>query len=217
MSDQNFIVSQIKNRIKEAREKKELTQSGVAKYLGISRTAITQWEGGLTFPSYDKTMEMARLFGVRPEWIAFGVTTPVEYRVPTDATKVEMIQFGETPDDRSVVGTHYLDNSFIRETLRASSNAGDLFVYVLESESFRPRFVPYDHLIVDSSVSKVTEGHYLIWTGLSAQVVNVVANYAEPGTVIVKSTESGDSGNVVEVSKLHILGRIKGRISASHS
>jgi transcriptional regulator with XRE-family HTH domain len=218
MTDQaNILVLQIKDRIKEAREKKQLTQSAVAKHLGISRTAITQWEAGLTFPSYDKTYEMGRLFGVRPEWIAFGVTTPVEYRTPTESVRMDIIAFGDDANDRKIVGAHYLSSSFVRDTLRASTGAGDLFVYVLESESFSPRYLPFDHLIVDGSVTKITEGQYLIWNGLTAQVVNIQANYAEPGTVTVRATERNEGGNVVPVDKLQVLGRIKGRLGASHS
>lgn len=92
------IVEGIKDRIREAREAKSMTQAGVAKLLEISRTAITQWEAGLTFPSYDKTIELARLLNVRPEWIAFGIDTPVEYRTPTDTCALPVIQFGSAPD-----------------------------------------------------------------------------------------------------------------------
>ena len=216
MNDQDVIVSQIKDRIKEARERKQITQNAIAKHLGISRTAITQWEAGLTFPSYEKTIEMGRLLNVRPEWIAFGVTTPVEYRTPTESIKVQAFAFGDTADDRTVVGTHYLDVNFVRDTLRASTEPGSIFIYTLESESFSPRFHPYDQLIVDSSSTKVAEGMYLIWNGLTAQLVNIQANYSDPGTVIVRTTDrSGDAGNAVEVSKLTVLGRVKGRIGAS--
>lgn len=217
MSDHNVLVSQIKDRIKEARERKQLTQAAVATHLGISRTAITQWEAGLTFPSYDKAMDLAKLLGVRPEWIAFGVTTPVEFRTPTESVKVNVVSFGDDHEDRKVVGTHYLDTAFVRDTLRASTNSSDLFIYVLESESFAPRYNPFDQLIVDASAKKVTEGQYLIWNGLTAQLVTIQANYNEPGTVTVRATERGEGGNVIEVTKLVVLGRIRGRLGASHS
>ncbi|MBB5276262.1 transcriptional regulator with XRE-family HTH domain [Rhizobium rosettiformans] len=215
-NEQNPIVAGIKDRIKEAREKQQLTQSALAKHLSISRTAITQWEAGLTFPSYEKTMEMAKLLYVRPEWIAFGVTTPVEYRVPTDSVKVDIVDFGTDANERRVVGTHYLSTEFVKDTLRATE-LDKLFIYHIESETFAPRFQPRDHLVVDGSVTKATgEGMYLIWNGLSAQVVNIQANYAEPGTVVVRTTDrAGEAGNTVEAAKLIVLGRIKGRIGAA--
>ena len=212
----NPIVTGIKDRIKQAREAKQLTQGALAKLLGISRTAITQWEAGLTFPSYEKAWDMAKLLNVRPEWIAFGVDTAVEYRLPTEAVKAQVVQFGETVEDRKVVGTHYLSKDFVRDTLRCDPNA-TLFVYVLESESFSPRFMPLDHLVIDASATKVTaEGQYLIWNGLTAQVVTIQVNFAEPGTVLVKASDRDTQGNSVDASKLIILGRIKGRLGASH-
>ena len=212
----NPIITGIKDRIKQARENKQMTQSTLAKHLGISRTAITQWEAGITFPSYEKAFDMAKLLSVRPEWIAFGVDTPVEYRVPTDSVKAEVIQFGETVEDRKVVGTHYLSKEFVRDTLRCDLTS-ELFVYVLESESFSPRFMPLDHLVIDASVTKVSaEGQYLIWNGLTAQVVTIQVNFAEMGTVLVKASDRDVQGNSVDASKLIILGRIKGRLGASH-
>ncbi|MDX0267708.1 helix-turn-helix domain-containing protein [Sinorhizobium meliloti] len=214
-ADLNPIVAGIKDRIKEAREKKQMTQSGLAKHLSISRTAVTQWEAGLTFPSYEKTFDMARLLSVRPEWLAFGVSTPVEYRVPTDSVRIDLVEFGVEEKERKVVGAHYLSTDFVKDTLRCQETK-NLFIYQIETESFSPRFLPRDHLVVDGNVDKVSgEGSYLIWNGLSAQVVNIQANFAEPGTVVVRTTDKEGSSNAVEAGNLHVLGKIKGRIGAA--
>jgi len=211
---ENAIVASIKDRIKAAREEKQMTQAGLAKHLDISRTAVTQWEAGLTFPSYEKLIDMSKLLNRRPEWLAFGVDTPIEYRVPTNSAKVEVISFGEGAEDRKVVGTHYLDEAFVRDTLR-TTDTKNLFVYVIETESFTPRFVPRDHLIIDGSVTKVGEGLHLIWNGLSAQVVNITADYANPGSVILQTTEGSTQGHAVEVSKVAVLGKVRGRMGAA--
>lgn len=213
----NFIVTGIKDRIKEARENAKLTQASVAKFLEISRTAITQWEAGLTFPSYDKLIEMAKLMHVRPEWLAFNVSNPVEYRVPDDVVKVPVVRFGDNPDARETVQTHYLSNTFVADSLRVPADT-NLFVYEIETEAFMPRFAPGDQIIVDATGTRVTgDAIFLIWNGMAAQVVSITANPAKPGTVRVSMTEKGFSEEGrhydVEASKLNVLGRVRGRIS----
>lgn len=205
----------IKDRIREAREKKQMTQAGLAKFLEISRTAITQWEAGLTFPSYEKCIDLARLLGVRPEWIAFGIDTPVEYRTPTNSVALPIVQFGEEPDQRTVVGTHYLDANYVKNTMRLDVNE-KTFVYEIETEAFVPRFVPGDQIIIDGSSTKVSsDGLFLIWTGITAQIVSIASNPTARGSVTVATTDNGFSSEgrhyEAKLEDLVILGRVRGR------
>jgi transcriptional regulator with XRE-family HTH domain len=216
----NGQVEGIKDRIREAREQKSMTQSGLAKFMEISRTAITQWEAGLTFPSYDKCIDLSRLLGVRPEWIAFGINSPVEYRTPTSTVTLPVISFGETPEERTVTGTHYLDEKYVNDGLRLKVDE-NTFVYEIETEAFVPRFIPGDQLIIEGSVKKITsDGLFLIWTGLAAQIVLIASNPTKSGTVSVATTESGftTEGRHYEakIDELNILGRVRGRFGRAY-
>ena len=60
------------HRIAIAREHAELTQADVARALGITRPAVSQWEAGKTKPSREKLRAFAKLTSTNPEWLETG-------------------------------------------------------------------------------------------------------------------------------------------------
>lgn len=61
-----FVVAE---RIKTLREHCGLTQSGLAKKLGLTRSSINSWEMGLSIPSTQYIVELAKLFGVSTDYL----------------------------------------------------------------------------------------------------------------------------------------------------
>lgn len=59
-------------RIAAARAAMEMTQSALAKTVGVSRAAVAQWEGETTVPTLDKVEVIARALGKSPCFLAFG-------------------------------------------------------------------------------------------------------------------------------------------------
>ncbi len=52
-------------RFRQGRERKKLTQAEVAAALGVSQSAVAQWEAGRTFPAPAIAAKIAKLIGVR--------------------------------------------------------------------------------------------------------------------------------------------------------
>jgi len=53
--------------IKRHREECKMTQEFVAENLGVSRQAVSKWEGGLSDPSTSNLAALAKLFGTTAE------------------------------------------------------------------------------------------------------------------------------------------------------
>lgn len=51
-------------RIQEQRKKLNLSQEALGEAMGVSRQAISKWEGDLTIPEIDKLIGLSKLFGV---------------------------------------------------------------------------------------------------------------------------------------------------------
>ena len=51
----------MKNRIREFRERRDLSQDEVAKVMGVNRTAVVKWETGANKPRLDKIVALAKL------------------------------------------------------------------------------------------------------------------------------------------------------------
>ena len=59
----------IADRIKDLREKKKMTQSDLAKYLGITRSSVNAWEMGISVPSTQYIVELAHTFNVSTDYL----------------------------------------------------------------------------------------------------------------------------------------------------
>ena len=59
----------IAEKIKLLREKRNMTQTDVAKELGITRSSVNAWEMGISVPSTQYVIELARLFGVSTDYL----------------------------------------------------------------------------------------------------------------------------------------------------
>ncbi len=63
------MILQIADRIRYLREKKGMTQTDLAKRLGISRSAVNSWEMSLSAPSIANIVEMTQIFHVTADYL----------------------------------------------------------------------------------------------------------------------------------------------------
>jgi repressor LexA len=66
------IKSSIGERIRKARENKEIDQATLAAKTGIASRTVQRWEKGEQVPGGDFLLQIARFTGVRPDWLLTG-------------------------------------------------------------------------------------------------------------------------------------------------
>jgi transcriptional regulator with XRE-family HTH domain len=59
-------------RIALARNQAELSQTGLGKAFGLTRSSVSQWEGDLTEPTSANLRSIAMRCGVNYDWLATG-------------------------------------------------------------------------------------------------------------------------------------------------
>lgn len=64
----------IAEKIKSLREARKITQSELARQLGITRNGVNSWEQGLSTPSPASIVELAKFFGVSTDYL-LGVSS----------------------------------------------------------------------------------------------------------------------------------------------
>ena len=64
----------IAEKIKFLREQKKMTQTDLAKKLGITRSSVNAWEQGISVPSTQYIIELSHLFSVSTDYL-LGVAT----------------------------------------------------------------------------------------------------------------------------------------------
>lgn len=86
--------------IRAARRSQKLSQTEVARRLGVAQSAVAQWENGVTMPSLVRRVELARLLGV-----SFPELAP-EIKVDAEDTQIwRLIQqlMRLTPEQRTAL------------------------------------------------------------------------------------------------------------------
>ncbi|MBS0225741.1 MAG: helix-turn-helix transcriptional regulator [Proteobacteria bacterium] len=63
-------------RLKEAREKRGLTQAGLSKEAGLPSTTISHFESGSRKPSFDNLRRLTKVLGVSTDYLMGLVDTP---------------------------------------------------------------------------------------------------------------------------------------------
>lgn len=62
----------INTRIRQARERKNLNQSELARIIGVKPQTVQQWESGETAPRRARYKQLCDALGVTPEWLQTG-------------------------------------------------------------------------------------------------------------------------------------------------
>lgn len=81
----------IADRIKFLREESGYTQAELARRLGITRSSVNAWELGISVPSTQYIIDLAKIFSVSTDYL-LGMDTNVS--IPLD---------GLTPEDMQIV------------------------------------------------------------------------------------------------------------------
>lgn len=69
MASEMFMLAE---KIRRLREAKGLTQAELSKALGLTRSSINSWEMGLSVPSTQYIVELAKIFAVSTDYL-FGL------------------------------------------------------------------------------------------------------------------------------------------------
>lgn len=67
-----------------ARSGRAVTQTALAKAVGVTPGAVSQWENGTTEPNLSVIPKLAHALGVSPGWLAFGEDGPELINPATD-------------------------------------------------------------------------------------------------------------------------------------
>ncbi|MCK7461162.1 MAG: helix-turn-helix domain-containing protein [Sphingobacterium sp.] len=63
----------IADRIKRLRKHLGVTQEKLGEFAGITKSAVSQWERGITEPQWEALLTLQRTKRVNPEWVQHGV------------------------------------------------------------------------------------------------------------------------------------------------
>ena len=63
------MIIKIGEKISELRNRQNLTQQGLARSLGVTRSSVNAWEMGISHPSIEKIIDIAEFFHVTTDYL----------------------------------------------------------------------------------------------------------------------------------------------------
>ncbi len=154
-------------RFSWARREQRMTIADVAKRFGVSVQSVYGWEQG-SLPKADRMNELADLFGVPVQWLAFGEGEPCSTKAEDGSWSVPMLCVaasagnGEVVDQESIVKLIKLDSQWISRECPGVSR-GALHILTAHGDSMEPTYHDKDLLLVDTSIKAIrSEGFYVI-------------------------------------------------------
>ena len=78
------------DKIIQLRKKNGWSQEELAEKLGVSRQAVSKWEGAQATPDLNKLLAMSRLFGVTTDYLLKDDMEAEEYAQSTDETPLRL-------------------------------------------------------------------------------------------------------------------------------
>lgn len=150
-------------RLKQAREKAQVSQRGLAKRSGLSQQLISKLENGLV-ESTTEVFRLAEALGVDPRWLATGKGSPQSgddvVQGPAIMAYVPLISWVAAGNWREVVDPYPPGGgeNLVPATCRVGNNAYALRV---QGDSMEPVF-PNGSIIIVDPASEARHGSYVI-------------------------------------------------------
>lgn len=181
MNELRFTLAQsVGERIKWARERKEMTQKELGRLAGKSRAAIVQYEQDRIAAPVSVLGDLARILGVSPEFLAFGRSgLPGVSNAEEEIMVVEEITGGR--DGVAASGGWGMPRSFF------SNYPGDrtsIKAIVVTSEEPTFDLRAGDRVFVDTAAPVERDGLYVIVTAFGHRVVRIKTGFTSALKVV---------------------------------
>ena len=231
------MVEQIGQRLKQAREATELTQTELAQAAHVDQSTLAHWERGKTKPSPEKVALMAPVLGVSEEWLLYGrgrgpgMAEARGGARSADDRRDEVMQmsaaFGSVAidelDTRVGAGAGQLIEGGVkvgqwmmpRELMKLATVAGEDRVKIVSvvGDSMAPTFNPTDRIMVDTSDRLPSPpGIFVVWDGLGLVVKRIeYIPHSDPATIRISSDNARYAAYERSLDEAHIQGRVIGK------
>ncbi|MDO4288042.1 MAG: XRE family transcriptional regulator [Eubacterium sp.] len=190
------------NKYRQLRKERNLSQANLAERLGVSQTAVSQWETDKNYPDINTIKELAEIYSVTTDYL-LGVDSSrlkkdneivVYTRVPAG---IEWANISDR-DGYEELGTKMLEN-------------GKTYVgYKISNDDMAPVFMRGDILIIEVR-DNCEDGDYALVqvSGYDAEIKHV---FMQPNGVLVQPVVPNKRGNFyanTSKEKARILGVVR--------
>jgi SOS-response transcriptional repressor LexA len=146
-------MKEMNERLAELRAAAKLTQNTVAKTVGVSRAAVTQWENGLTKPKGEYIHALAKLYGCTTGYILHGEDSGVVNVIPAPIglRQIPIISYVQAGCWTESCDCRAMDGSI--DTITTDLDLGSMaFALEVRGDSMAPEILEGDVVVIDPDV-----------------------------------------------------------------
>jgi transcriptional regulator with XRE-family HTH domain len=202
MNSGSFTLTEtVGDRIRWARERKEITQKELGRLIDKSRASIVQYEKGMISAPVAVLQDMADKLGVAPEFLAFGRTGLSGVRNAEEEIETfEEFTYGK--GGGGVSGGWAIPRSVFSDT-----DSRDMRIVSLTADE--PHFGMHrgDRIFVDTSSKIEKDGLYAIQSAFGSRIVRVRFGFSASSEVRLVSGSDGNEEKV-DPSTLSVIGLV---------
>lgn len=192
-------------RIKWARERKDMTQKELARLSGKSRASVVQYEQDKIAAPLEVIETIAEKLNVAPEFLAFGRTGISGVRNAEEEVQVMEEKAGNGS------GLHTSGGWAMPRTMfnDYDGEARGLTVVCIGTEEPEFEIKRGDRVVIDTKATVSKDGLYLVQTPFGVRVVRVSMGFsAKAGLRVISGSGSGEEA--VDPTKLDLIGHVIG-------
>lgn len=217
------------SRITSAREQKGLSQTDLGIGVGVTRSAVSQWESGTTEPSAGKLRAIAMRTGVDYDWLATGRgsgpdgASEAEERPFNGIIEIDVragLGAGGSTEGREVrhdgdyadpvkPEAWHFPSRFMREEIRASES--QVIIIETDGDSMEPTIGSGERIIVHTGMRTPSpDGIFALrdtFGNIVAKRLQVLRK-GEPPRVLIISDNKAHPTEEVGLDEIHIVGRV---------
>lgn len=154
-------IDTIGDRIRQARERAQISRPELARRAGVTKSAVSQWEvGNSKGLKQEHMLRVAKILGVSVEWLVHGNKTrapatrprsgPDIEPGPAIARQVPLISWDDTTCQRETAAVQHKTISDTPASIISPTTVSNgAFALPIRDDTMWPRFAPGDTIIVD--------------------------------------------------------------------
>lgn len=202
-------------RIKEARQKMRFSQSVVANFVGMGRTAETNWEAGRASPSLQTINQLAVLLNEDPAWLAHGIRKGPNLVNPNlddiGCRLVNEVVFRDSPTEQQTTNQWALPVNWLKSDLGVVDPT-KIIIYRIEAAFQSSKYEHGDLVIIDQASTRPSPpGTFLYWDGIGPTLADITVIPNPSGKSLIARVKGSDGNSFdTEVDNLAIIGRVRG-------
>jgi SOS-response transcriptional repressor LexA len=150
------------SRIRERRKALKLTQQQVAKRLGVSHVALSQWERGDTEPRGSNLYNLCEVLGCDPAWLLSGKNAASNIE-PADmgGARIPLISYVQAGLWASPEENFRLNDGQFEYIITDLTLSRTAFALKVKGRSMEPEFVEGDRIVIDPEICP-SPGDYVV-------------------------------------------------------